>query len=593
MPSGLTARRLILQQVHAVVQHSPFRATLGALSAKGMAGDIFSGACASGGRLWWARLLVHPRRSAFTLMTEDEMTLMQRQREEEGEESRVVLSTRPTRNILKALGGVALNISLSFLVSPFLALSVSLEAVRIQRFGLVTAPVSGLLWGSVFVLVAWYAALQQLCHFIVLTVKGPILHLFYPGYCWNELSCTYERPLSHVGASHPLLHLHGSHEKLVERAMRRELRRNKRRASYERRKGSKGIEDEDYYAVLGVPKNAKPQQIKEAYNRLALKVHPDRNPNQSAATQFDAITKAYRVLSNPEKRRKYDIGGASGIEDIGKRKRDAVRALFGGDTLCALVGDVKTGCFSQRVVDGLDWTQEEIAVFRQRMQERCRDELHNAYLRPLCERMDCDSNKGNERTRVAVGDSSGLNDLRRHVRQVLNTGLAREVVHAVGHEYMRVVQYCEASGPLGRLQLFLFKTWPHRVQRRLEKYRLVFRIRQHTFKDSAAMVDLAWFTSVEELETTARWVATAILLGTGTGTSADRCTVTESNPECNAGHENVAERRKRLEAMRMVAETFIAHGQPYKGANRQTMDALMNSMRDYQQKQRCKEERAD
>nr|CCC48708.1 putative chaperone protein DNAJ, fragment [Trypanosoma vivax Y486] len=554
MPSGLTARRLILQQVHAVVQHSPFRATLGALSAKGMAGDIFSGACASGGRLWWARLLVHPRRSAFTLMTEDEMTLMQRQREEEGEESRVVLSTRPTRNILKALGGVALNISLSFLVSPFLALSVSLEAVRIQRFGLVTAPVSGLLWGSVL---------------------------------------SYERPLSHVGASHPLLHLHGSHEKLVERAMRRELRRNKRRASYERRKGSKGIEDEDYYAVLGVPKNAKPQQIKEAYNRLALKVHPDRNPNQSAATQFDAITKAYRVLSNPEKRRKYDIGGASGIEDIGKRKRDAVRALFGGDTLCALVGDVKTGCFSQRVVDGLDWTQEEIAVFRQRMQERCRDELHNAYLRPLCERMDCDSNKGNERTRVAVGDSSGLNDLRRHVRQVLNTGLAREVVHAVGHEYMRVVQYCEASGPLGRLQLFLFKTWPHRVQRRLEKYRLVFRIRQHTFKDSAAMVDLAWFTSVEELETTARWVATAILLGTGTGTSADRCTVTESNPECNAGHENVAERRKRLEAMRMVAETFIAHGQPYKGANRQTMDALMNSMRDYQQKQRCKEERAD
>ncbi|MCP9257157.1 Chaperone protein DnaJ [Dirofilaria immitis] len=69
----------------------------------------------------------------------------------------------------------------------------------------------------------------------------------------------------------------------------------------------------DYYEILGVEKNATEQQIKNNYRKLALKFHPDRNPgDQKAAEQFKKISIAYAVLSDPNKRRQYDLSGPSG-----------------------------------------------------------------------------------------------------------------------------------------------------------------------------------------------------------------------------------------------------------------------------------------
>ncbi|KEG11082.1 putative chaperone protein DNAj [Trypanosoma grayi] len=561
MSSGLTARRLILQQLTAVAQHSPLMSPLAAVYAN-HATATASGKGQSSSKTTdrsWFSFLIRPEhsRGTFTLMTEEEVTYLRRRREEDGEEGRVVLSTRPTRSLIKGTAGCALNVLLSFLLSPILALSVALEAVRLRGarpVTLIVAPVVGLTWGAVFIVVAWYAALQQLVLLLLYQLEAPAVYLFRSGCCWNELACRYEYPSGVVGSAHPLLALHASADKLRERAMRRESRRrhnssSSSSATYKGKGGGQSAHDSsDYYAVLGVSRDATGRQIKEAYNRLVLTVHPDKNPSKSAAAHFDAVTKAYRVLGNEEKRRKYDIGGKSGVEDIGEKKRDAVRALFGGDALNAIVGDVKTGSFSQRVVDGLDWTQEELAVCRQRMQERCRDELLTSYLEPL---------------QNSSGSNAGLAELKPRLQRLLNTGLAKEVLYAVGQEYLRVAQYSEAAGPLQRL-LLLQEVAPHRVRRRLEKWRCLARVRQHTFTDSAAMVDLAWYTSVEELECTARWVATAVLL----------------DPKLTA-----EERRHRRDALCLLAKTFVAYGQPYKGANRQTMDSLMNSLREYQQDQ--------
>jgi len=66
----------------------------------------------------------------------------------------------------------------------------------------------------------------------------------------------------------------------------------------------------DYYKILGVSRNASEKEIKQAYRRLARKHHPDLNPgDKSAEAKFKEINAAYEVLSNPEKRKKYDQFG--------------------------------------------------------------------------------------------------------------------------------------------------------------------------------------------------------------------------------------------------------------------------------------------
>jgi curved DNA-binding protein len=72
------------------------------------------------------------------------------------------------------------------------------------------------------------------------------------------------------------------------------------------------MEFKDYYKILGVDKNATQEEIKKAYRKLALKYHPDRNPGDKAAEEkFKEITEAHEVLSDPEKRKKYDQLGAN------------------------------------------------------------------------------------------------------------------------------------------------------------------------------------------------------------------------------------------------------------------------------------------
>jgi curved DNA-binding protein len=66
----------------------------------------------------------------------------------------------------------------------------------------------------------------------------------------------------------------------------------------------------DYYSVLGVNKNASPDEIKKAFRKLAVKYHPDRNPNNKVAEEkFKEISEAYEVLSDQENRQKYDQFG--------------------------------------------------------------------------------------------------------------------------------------------------------------------------------------------------------------------------------------------------------------------------------------------
>ncbi len=74
----------------------------------------------------------------------------------------------------------------------------------------------------------------------------------------------------------------------------------------------------DYYEVLGVPKNAEADAIKKAYRKVALKYHPDRNPNnKEAEDKFKEAAEAYEVLSDPDKKARYDRFGHAGVNNQG------------------------------------------------------------------------------------------------------------------------------------------------------------------------------------------------------------------------------------------------------------------------------------
>ena len=103
------------------------------------------------------------------------------------------------------------------------------------------------------------------------------------------------------------------------------------------------MEKKDYYKVLGVSKTATSDDIKKAYRKLAMKYHPDRNPdNKEAENKFKEAAEAYEVLSNPEKRQQYDQFGHAGpmggfgqgmdMNDIFRNFEDVFGDLFGQKT---------------------------------------------------------------------------------------------------------------------------------------------------------------------------------------------------------------------------------------------------------------------
>jgi molecular chaperone DnaJ len=99
---------------------------------------------------------------------------------------------------------------------------------------------------------------------------------------------------------------------------------------------------DDPYRILGVGKDATESEIQRAYRKLALKHHPDRNPDDaSAAAKFKQASEAYEILNDPEKRRAYDSGGMENVnragfsgfadnEEIYSRYGDVFAEFFGG-----------------------------------------------------------------------------------------------------------------------------------------------------------------------------------------------------------------------------------------------------------------------
>ena len=136
----------------------------------------------------------------------------------------------------------------------------------------------------------------------------------------------------------------------------------------------------DYYEVLGVDRNASADEIKKAYRKLAIKYHPDKNPgDKEAEEKFKEAAEAYSILSDADKKAKYDQFGHAGVEGAGPDfsggfgnlndiLNDFFNGAFGGGFGSGFGGGFGGGRRQERVYKGRDirvrarLTLEEIAT---------------------------------------------------------------------------------------------------------------------------------------------------------------------------------------------------------------------------------------
>jgi molecular chaperone DnaJ len=202
----------------------------------------------------------------------------------------------------------------------------------------------------------------------------------------------------------------------------------------------------DHYAVLGVSPSASSEDIKRAYRRLARQYHPDANRDDPRTEErFKEITRAYEVLSDPNKRQRYDMFGderqeASGFGDFGGIS-DLFASFFGG------MGATQTRRGPARGEDVL-------AEIELTLEEAARGVEREVEVTTLASCSECNgSGSAPGRPPVRCSECGGTGEIRQVRRSLLGNVMTATTCHSCGGNGERIVEACKRCGGRGRVEV--------------------------------------------------------------------------------------------------------------------------------------------
>ena len=211
----------------------------------------------------------------------------------------------------------------------------------------------------------------------------------------------------------------------------------------------------DFYALLGVPRNASETDIKKAYRKLAMEYHPDRNKEAEAESRFKEITEAYEVLRDPQKRAAYDrygkagVGGAGGF---GFHHVDLSEALnifmrdFGG------MGGFES-IFGGRSREDTRRGQDVRVTVKLTLAEVAAGVKKNVKLRSLERCGNCAGSGAKPGTRpTACGTCNGSGEVRRAARSMFGQFVSVSPCPTCAGEGTVIAQPCEVCRGEGRIK---------------------------------------------------------------------------------------------------------------------------------------------
>lgn len=187
----------------------------------------------------------------------------------------------------------------------------------------------------------------------------------------------------------------------------------------------------DYYEILGVSKNAEAGEIKKAYRKIAIKYHPDKNPDdKSAEDKFKEAAEAYEVLSNPEKRQRYDQFGHQGVDSNfggGGASMDDIFSTF-GDIFGGGGGGGFGDFFGRRGGGGGGRRVKKGSNLRVRLKLNLQEIANGVEKKIKVKRYEsCDSCRGNGAQDGTALDTCGTCNGAGQVQKVVNTMLGQMV----------------------------------------------------------------------------------------------------------------------------------------------------------------------